>query len=139
MRKLLLGIVLVFAIAIPAFAQNGPVKIKPLLLFTQSETLGDITPWFNPGNDIYVGMVREAKGCGTYKDRIEVLNSKGVLIQKIIDSHAVCTDTFVGMFETIRLGPAPEAGYYTVKAVYVDVATRISWSHQTKIHVIPPD
>jgi hypothetical protein len=31
------------------------------------------------------------------------------------------------------------AGYYTLKAIYVDVATGNTWSHQTKIHVSAPD
>ena len=139
MKTLLLAMVLFFAMAIPAFAQNEPVKVKPLLLYTQSEG-GDTTPWYNPGNTIYVGMVREAKGCGSYKNRIEILNSKGILIQRIkFGNWSVCNSTFEGMTEIEGLGPAPETGYYTIRAVYVDLVSGNTWSHQTKIHVIPID
>jgi hypothetical protein len=40
----------------------------------------------------------------------------------------------------LSLGPDVSAtpGYYTVKAIYIDVATGNTWSHQTKIRVFPP-
>jgi len=131
---------LVLLIAIPAFAQNnGPIRIKPLMAYTQDD-LGVTTPWFTVGEEINFVMAHEVKGTGSYRYRIEVLDNAGVLIYKI-KSGAIDIDTATFQTENIiyELNEVPwGAGYFTLKAFYVDVKTGNTWSHQTKIHVQDP-
>ena len=94
MKKILLAIVLVLAMAIPAFAQNGPVKIKPLMLYSYNES-AENTAWFYVGELITVRTNWEVKGTGTIRQKLEVRNSAGVLIGR--DKHdplEVDTPTF---------------------------------------------
>ena len=139
MKKLLLTSVLVFAMAIPAFAQNGPIKIKPLMVYT-SDGSGSPTSWFTVGETIGVANMFEIKGTGTFRIRLEVRNSAGVLIEKEVYTETVDNNGFGGWTIYGSLSPeVPEVpGYYTVKFVYVDLANRNTWSHQTKIHVEAP-
>lgn len=138
MKRLLLAVALVLVMAIPAFAQNGPVKIKPLMAYTFNQ-FGSATAWHIVGQAIHVRANWEAKGTGTYKARMEIRNSNGVLIDKASTiPQAVDSPTFVrivGDFSPTKV--LDEAKYYTVKIVYVDLATGNTWSHQTKIYVDP--
>ncbi len=139
MRNLLLTIVLVLVMAIPAFAQNGPVKIKPLMVCTRAEE-GQYKPVFGFGEIIHLMAYFEAKGTGNFKERIEVRNSAGVLFYKLKSPQALLLDspTFQRWSADTPLEVGLGAGYYTCKFFYIDVATGNTWSHQTKIHVLPP-
>jgi hypothetical protein len=141
MKRLLLAMVLVLVIAIPAFAQNGPIRIKPLLAYTSDES-NTVKPWFNVGEPINVVTMWEVKGTGSVKYRVEVLNSEGVLIDRIkLGPYAVNSPTFTSWTSSTALSPGVPyvAGYFTVKTVWVDVATGNTWSPQTKIHVSASD
>jgi hypothetical protein len=142
MKKLLLAMALVLVIAIPVFAQNhGPLKVKPLLVYTFDGS-GSITAWFGAGEAINLRTNWEVKGTGTFRARLEVRNSAGVLIDKKtktipIDVDSPTFERYVGDFYPTP-GVLEEAKYYTLKVVYVDLATGNTWSHQTKIYVAAP-
>jgi len=141
MKRILLAIALVLAMAIPAFAQNGPLRIKPLMAYTFNGS-GSTTAWFIVGEAITVRTNWEVKGAGTFKAKLEVRNSAGVLIGRSatipIDVDSPTFTRHVGEFYPTP-GVLKEAKYYTLKIVYVDVATGNTWSHQTKIYVAAPD
>jgi hypothetical protein len=140
MKRLLLAIGLVLAMAIPAFGQNGPVRIKPLMIPT-FDTSGYPDAWFNVGETINVRMYFEVKGTGPFRVKIETRNSAGVLMNMNRFYNDIDSPTFQHWMLIHELGSevAGVAGYYTLKATYVDVATGNTWSHQTKIHVSAPD
>jgi hypothetical protein len=141
MKRLLLAIALVLVMAIPVFAQNGPIKIKPLMVFTENAS-GSITPYFYDGEFIYSRIDYVVKGTGSFRVRFEVRNSAGVLIDKnkSLDID-VDNPTFAPSQSYFQLTPGAirVAGYYTLKTFYVDLATRTTWSHQTKFYVSEPD
>jgi hypothetical protein len=141
MKKILLAIVLVLAMAIPAFAQNGPVKIKILMVYTETEEGGlrSTTAWFNTGDYVFFGIAHEQKGTGSYKLKMEIRNSEGALIYKDTSTDSVNSPTFEALHQSFQMGtPIDVAGYYTIKVTFTDVKTGNKWSKETKIHVSPP-
>jgi hypothetical protein len=141
MRKISLVVVLVLVIAIPAFAQiNVPIKVKPLMIYTANDS-GEPTATFSVGQTIHCNTDYEVKGYGTVKVRLDVLNSAGVLINRVKWGSVlgdVPTWELWFLFITPSPGVPEVAGYYTLKIVYTDVATSNTWSHQTKVHVSAP-
>jgi len=138
MKKLLLTIVLVLAMAIPAFAQNGPVKIKVLMVYTANEA-GVTTAWFNTGDSVFFGIAHEQKGTGTYKHKMEIRNSAGTLIYKDTSTPDVNSPTFEALHQIFEMGtPIDVPGYYTLKTTFTDVKTGNQWGKETKIHVSAP-
>ena len=140
MKRLLLAVALVLVMVIPAFGQNGPVRMKPLMIPT-FDTSGYPDAWFNVGETIHVRAYFEVKGTGAYTVKIETRNSAGVLIGKIKFYNDVDSPTFQHWMLIHELGSEVTgvAGYYTLKATYLDVTTGNTWSHQTKIHVSASD
>ena len=138
MKKILLAIVLVLAMAIPAFAQNGPVKIKVLMVYTEDAS-HLTTAWFNTGDTIFFGIAHEQKGTGSYKLKMEIRNSAGNLIYRDTSTPEVNSPTFEALHQSFQMGtPIDSAGYYTVKVTFTDVKTGNKWSKETKIHVSAP-
>ncbi len=139
MRKLLLAVVLVLVIAIPAFAQiNAPFKLKPLMIYTAN----DFGPnaLFSVGQPINCHAILETKGVGTVKVKLIVLDSAGVLIDRVKWGTVFGDEpTWEVSFLSIPLsGGVPTAGFYTLKIVYTDAATGNTWSQQTKVRVSAP-
>jgi hypothetical protein len=143
MKKLLLTMVLILAVAIPAFAQHGPVKIKSLMAYATNDDYLP-TPIFYLSVDQNVIFARhwEIKGSGLLTGKVEVRDSAGVLIYKFrsgpfsVDYTAFehqHADTYLSIGTSIQM-----AGYYTVKSIYRDVATGNTWSQQIRIHVMEP-
>jgi hypothetical protein len=160
MKRLLLAMALILVMAIPGFAQdwvgptdseiqndlpgadgdNGPIRIKPLMLYTDNES-EVITPYFDVGQNIRSLSYWQVKGTGSFRIRIEARNSAGVLIAKNkVAPFDVDYPTFIHWSGDLSAfyGGLAAAGYYTIKLVYVDVATGKAWSHQTKIQVSAP-
>lgn len=111
------------------------------MVFTGDES-GANTPWIYVGQAIYNYSFWEVKGTGSFRGRIELRNSAGSLIDKMKFGPFDEDDpTFVthGLSLFFSSEVPGVAGYYTVKTIYVDVATGNTWSHQTKIHVLAPD
>jgi len=141
MKKILLAIVLVLAMAIPAFAQSGqfgPIKFKLLMVWSENAAVVS-TPYFNVGETIRSRSYFEYKGTGRYRVILEVRNDKGVMIDRLKFGPFISdTPTFDTWHSNITLSPGVPAvaGYYTLKTIYVDVATGNRWSHQTNIHVL---
>ena len=144
MKKLLLTMVLVLAMAIPAFAQHGPVKIKPLMAYaTNDDYLPTPIFYLNVDQNVIFARHWEIKGSGLLTEKVEVRNSAGVLIYKFrsgpfsVDYPAFeyqHADTYLSIGTSIPKA----AGYYTVKSIYRDVATGNTWSQQIRIHVVEP-
>jgi len=137
MKKLLLALVLVLVMAIPAIAQNGPLKIKQLMIYTEND-LGDPTPFFNIGEEIHFGTVIEFMGTGNCTRTIEMRNSSDVLIYKSTSNPEFDSPTFQTLFEVwdIGAGVPDVAGYYTIKSVIKNKKTGKKWTQQTKVHVL---
>jgi len=130
---------LVLAMSIPAFAQN-PVKVKPLMIYTANDS-GVATSSFTVGQTINCNTTYEVKGLGTFRVRLDVRNSAGVLIDKVRRGPFMeDVPTWESWFSSITPSPGVPGvpGYYTLKTVYTDVATGNTWSHQTKVHVFAP-
>jgi hypothetical protein len=139
MRKLLLAMVLVMAVAIPAFAQNGPLKIKLLMTYAENDA-DQATPIFFVGIGNYITLRThwETKGTGSYTIKHEIRDSTGVLVYKMkVGPYDVDFPTFdyADGYTSFPIVLFERAGYYTLKSTYRDVATGNTWSHQTKIHV----
>ncbi len=140
MKKLLLAIVLVLAMAIPAFAQNGPVKIKPLMIYAEISA-NQATPIYYVGFDQEVTLRRhwEIKGTGSFKEKVEIWNGARLVWKSSYGPYNVDYATFSHYdgFTSFSIdGIFKNAGYYTLKCTYRDVATGNTWSQQTKIHVL---
>src|SRR5512139_1088297 len=101
MKKILLAIVLVLAMAIPAFAQNGPVKIKILMVYTETE-VESTTAWFNTGDNVFFGIAHEQKGTGSYRLKMEIRNSGGNLIYKDTSTVSVNSPTFEAVHQSFQ-------------------------------------
>ncbi len=139
MRKLLLAVVLVLVIAVPAFAQtNVPIKVKPLMIYTANDS--GPTATFSVNQPINCHAILETKGLGTVKVKLNVLNSAGVLIDKVKWGTVFGDEPIWEIwFLPITLsGGVPTAGFYTLNIVYTDMTTGNTWSHQTKVHVSAP-
>ena len=136
MKRLLLAVALVLAMAIPAFAQNGPLKIKQLMVYTE-DGLGNPTAFFNVGEEIYLGTVIEFKGSGSCTHVITMVDSAGDLIYKSKTTPVFDSPIFQGLYEVVGLGAGVPgvAGYYTIKSVIKNVKTGKTWTQQTKVHV----
>ena len=139
MKRLLLAIGLVLVMAIPGFAQNGPINVRSLMIFTKDfQDPYVFTPYFHVYQTIVVTTDWEVKGAGYMVERLEVRDAAGVLIKKI--------KTWFHYIDNPRFTPtgssfdfvATVAGILTVKVVYVDATTGNTWSHQTKVHVSAP-
>ncbi len=158
MKRFLLAMALVLVMAIPAFAEDwvgpinseaqndsprvlanfGPVKMKLLMADTRDAT--DVpTPYFSIGETIRSHTNWEVKGTGSFTVKFQVLDSAGVLIdKKKYGPYEINSSTFNAWGTDVTSNSAVAAGYYTVKTIYVDVATGNSWIHQTKVHVLAP-
>ncbi len=142
MKKLLLAVVLVLAMAIPTFAQNGPVKIKLLMAYAENDA-HQATPIFSIGIGEYIISRThwEVKGTGSFMEKLEVRDSAGGLVFKSRSGNFdVNSSTFASWDGSmyIPIGVIPRAGYYTLKSIYRDLETGNTWSQQTKIHVFAP-
>jgi hypothetical protein len=161
MKRFVLAMALVLVITVPAFAQNyvgpvdpevqndsllvnasfGPVKMKPLMIYT-TDGSNIIAARFYPDEIIRTVSYWEVKGTGNMRIKLEVRDSAGNLIYryKWPDPLEVNNDVFAQWIANFQVSPDPPItpGYYTAKFIYTDVATGNTWSHQTKIHVLPP-
>jgi len=136
MKKLVLAMALVLVITMPAFAQNGPLKMKQLMVYTE-DALGNPTAFFNDGEEIYLGTVIEFKGTGSCTHVITMYNSAGGLVYKSTTTPVFDSPTFQALHEVLGLGPGlpGAAGYYTIKSVIRNKKTGKTWTQQTRIHV----
>ncbi len=137
MKKILLAIVLVLAMAIPAFPQtNVPFKVRPLMIYTANASGPSAT--FSVGQPINCYTTYETKGNGIYRVRLDVFDSAGVLIDRVRWGNSFGDEpTWELWFLSIspNLGVPTKAGCYILKVVYTHAATGNTWSHQTKVHV----
>jgi hypothetical protein len=162
MKKFLISMLLVLAIAFPVIAQEneagqvnpgiqndieplmsnyGSIKLKPLSItpgvWISFPYLYE-WPWFTTGDTISVLSFFEIKGTGNIKIRIEIYDSTGTLIKKIkIGPYAVSSPTFQAWYCTFSKVAEPP-GYFTGKIIYTDVKTGTTWSHASKVHISNP-
>ena len=161
MKRLVLAMALVLVMTVPVFAQNwvgpvdseiqndslqvdasfGPIMMRPLMI----HTIGEVsTAYFYVGQTVIIATSWEVKGTGHIRMKIETRNSAGVLIDILKKGWPDPYPVNYGVFSSWGLGLSlhPNAsatpGYYTVKAIYIDVATGNTWSHETKIRVFAP-
>jgi hypothetical protein len=136
MKRLLTALALTLVVAVPALA--GAVVVKPMMIYT-SNPFDVLTPTFPAGQVITCHTVYEVKGIGDFRLRLDLLDRRGAVVDRVTGGPYMEDETtFQTWFGNLSVDAPETPGYYTLKFVYIDVATGRTWCHRTRLHVVPP-